>query len=233
MRVFRNRLQRVPHRPVMHIAVALSARIVLKIRGRRTGPIRHRCAIFGDYALDDIVEELDIVLPDALALLWVECFFEVDAVTPETPARFHFVVAAPQSDAGMIAQSLHLFGHFCAHVLLEGEVSGNHGTAEHEVLPNHDAKLVADVVKVVRFVVAAAPVTDHVHMGVARRLKNLPMLRRRNASHETVERNYVRALGEDGYAIHDERNTLAPLIWLAAQFEGTQTGADAGVILDR
>src|SRR6266850_1563319 len=111
----------------------------------------------------------------------------------------------------MIAQPLDLLRHFFTNVLLKGQVSGNHGAAEHEVLPHHDAEFVADIVEVIGFVVAAAPIPDHVHVSIARRLENLAMLSRSDAGGETVERNDVSAFGEYRNAIHHEREALPPL----------------------
>ena len=78
----------------------------------------------------------------------------------------------------MIAQPPKLVFGFLLHVQLEGVGAGLPVVAEHEVLPDHDAELVADVIELVGFVVAAAPVADHVHVGVHRRLQDLAILLR-------------------------------------------------------
>src|SRR6266513_1085820 len=108
----------------------------------------------------------------------------------------------------MITQALHLLRYFFADVFLKSKISGNHGAAEHEVLPYHDAEFVADIVEVVGFVISTAPVPDHVHVGVTRRLKNLAVLRGRDAGGETVEGNHVGTLGEYWNAVHDEGEAL-------------------------
>ena len=125
----------------------------------------------------------------------------------------------------MIAQPLDLFRHFLADVFLKGGIAGHHGSAKHEILPDHDSQLIADVIEIVGFVVAAAPVADHIHVSIAGRLQNLPMLRRRDTGREAVKRDYIGAFGEDWDAIHHEGETLAPLIGFAAQLERTEAGA--------
>src|SRR4029077_18632683 len=107
----------------------------------------------------------------------------------------------------MIAQALHLLDHLLPDILLKGRISRDHGSSEHEILPDHDAQFIADVIEVVRLVVATAPVPDHVHVSISRRLQNLPMLRRRDASWEAVEWNYIRALGKDRNPIHHKGKT--------------------------
>ena len=73
----------------------------------------------------------------------------------------------------MIAQALDLLDGFLRHIVLKITAARDHVAAEDELLPHHDAQLIADIVKIVRFVIAAAPLADHVHMRVARRFQNL------------------------------------------------------------
>ncbi len=131
----------------------------------------------------------------------------------------------------MIAQALDLLDHLLPHTFLKGGISRDHGSAEHEILPDHDAQLIADVIEVIRLVVASAPVPDHVHVSIARRLQNLPMLRRRDSSHEAVERNYIRAFGKNRNTVHHKRKAFPPLIRIAAQFKRAQSGAQFGAVL--
>src|ERR1019366_9460011 len=132
----------------------------------------------------------------------------------------------------MIPQPFYLFCDFRAHVLLECRITRHHGAAEHEILPHHDAQFVADVVEVVGLVIAAAPMADHVHVRIPRRLQDLAMLRWSNASREAVEGNHVRAFRENRNSIHDKSETSSPLIRLAAQFERAQSGTQLGTIFD-
>ena len=92
---------------------------------------------------------------------------------------FGLVVAAPDDDAGMIAQAPHLVFGFRRDVQLEGIGARLPVVAEHEVLPDHDAEFVAELVELVGLVIAAAPVADHVHVGVRGRLENAAVVGRR------------------------------------------------------
>ncbi len=170
------------------------------------------------------MEEHDVVLPDALALRRRDGLFESETVAPGLPSGFDFVVAAPEHDAGVIAQTLDLLRSFFANVLLKCQVARHHVAAEHELLPDHQAQFVAEIVEVVALVNAAAPLAHHVHVSVARGLENLPLLRGRDPAGKAVKGDDVRAFGEYRNAVHDESEAGAPLVRRAAQFEGAQAG---------
>jgi len=160
----------VPDAPEVHVTVVLAIGRLFEIGAGGAWPVRRGRTVLLDYALDDVVKEHDVVLPDALAFGWCDRFLERQPVGPDLPARFDLVVAAPEHDAGMIAEALYLLDGLFAHVLLKRQVTGHHVAAEHELLPNHKAQLVADVVEVVALVNAAAPLAHHVHVGIARGL---------------------------------------------------------------
>ena len=124
----------------------------------------------------------------------------------------------------MIAQAAHLVLGLGLDVQLESIGAGLPVVAEHEILPDHDAKLVADRVELVGLVVAAAPVANHVHVGVARGLQNAAIIRGRDAVGKAVERNDVRALGEHGNSVDDKLKAAAPLVEMAIEHDGAQAG---------
>src|SRR4029079_2877030 len=161
--VFGDGLECVPDRPIVHVAIFLTAGIVLEVGGWRTGPVGNGRAVVCNDTLNDVVEEYDVVLPYAFALRRGEGFLEVDAVSPVAPSGLDFIVATPERDAWMIAEPLDLLGRFLANVFLYRRGAGDNGATEHEVLPDENAELIADVVKVVGFVIAAAPMAHHVH----------------------------------------------------------------------
>jgi hypothetical protein len=109
-------------------------------------------------------------------------------------------------------------------VQLEGIGARLPVVAEHEVLPDHDAQLIADCVELVRLVIAAAPVADYIHIGVARRLQNAAIVGGGYATGKAVEGNHVRALGEDGNAVDHQFKAAAPLVQFAMQHDRAQTG---------
>ena len=110
----------------------------------------------------------------------------------------------------MVAQAAHLVLGLGLDVELEVVGARLPVVAEHEVLPDHDAQLVADGVELVGLVVTAAPVADHVHVGVARGLQNAAIIRGGDAVGKAVEWDNVRALGEDGNAVDDEAERTGP-----------------------
>ncbi len=102
----------------------------------------------------------------------------------------------------MIAQAANLVLCLGFDVLLEVVGARLPVIAEHEVLPHHEPEFVADRIELVGLVVAAAPVADHVHVGIARRLQNAPVIRGRHAIGKAVEGNNVGALGKDRNPVH-------------------------------
>src|SRR6267378_1199966 len=107
----------------MHVAVALTAGIVFKVRGWRTRPVRHRRPGLSHDALDDVVKQDDVVLPNSFALGWRESLFEIHSISPVSPTRLDFVVAAPERNTRMISQPFYLLRDFLADIFLECEVS--------------------------------------------------------------------------------------------------------------
>ena len=221
--VVRSRRLLVPNRPVMHIAVVLIVGNLFEVGAGRTGRVGHGIGVLRDRAPQDVGEQDHVILPDAVAGFWRDRFFEFLAIAPVLPAGFNFIIAAPDHDAGMIAQALDLIDGFLPHIFLKGNVAGNHVAAEHEFLPDHNAEFIADIVEIVGLVVTAAPLANHVHVRIASGLKNIAMNLGSDTVRKAVERNHVRAFGEDGDAIHHELETLAPLIGNAAQFDRTQS----------
>src|ERR1700733_15619948 len=142
------------------------------------------------------------------------------------PAGFDLVVAAPENHARMIAQTHDLLDCFLAHVILKRSVAGDHVSAKHEFLPDHNSEFVADVEEIVGFVIASAPLADHIHVRVPSRPKNSAVRLGRYAIREAVERNDIGAFGEDKNTIHNELKTLPPRIRHAAQFDRRHTGLD-------
>ena len=137
----------------------------------------------------------------------------------------------------MVAQAPHLVLGLGLDVQLEGVGARLPVVAEHEVLPDHDAQLVADRVELVGLVVAAAPVADHVHVGVARRLQDAAVVGRGHAIGEAVEGNHVRAFGGcDGFREENEEiyaDLLRALDLIGLHLKVIQNPADEIVPLVR
>ena len=83
---------------------------------------------------------------------------------------------------------------------------------EHEILPNHEAEFVAEIVEMVKLVASAAPDADHVHVGCGGGVEQFLCQFRRGGGRERVGRNPVGALAEDFAAVDPEGKARASLI---------------------
>src|SRR5579862_5259030 len=71
---------------------------------------------------------------------------------------------------------------------------------------------------------AATPFANHIHVRIARRLQNVSVHFRCNASRKAVKGNDIGAFGKNRNSVDDKFETLSPLIWLPPQFHGAQSG---------
>ena len=67
----------------------------------------------------------------------------------------------------MITQPFHIVDRFGANVIEKLLIRGIHAASEHEILPDKDSHFVAQLIKLVSFVNAAAPHAQHIHIAVA------------------------------------------------------------------
>ncbi|OQC22779.1 MAG: hypothetical protein BWX70_03034 [Verrucomicrobia bacterium ADurb.Bin070] len=100
-------------------------------------------------------------------------------------------------------------GQFRAHLLQKRAVRGIQRARKHEVVPDHQAQLVAKLVKGVILELAAAPQTDHVHVRVARRRQQVAVALRCLTLRQTVTGDPVRPLAEEILPVYSERHTHA------------------------
>ncbi|TLN05016.1 fructose 1,6-bisphosphatase, partial [bacterium] len=110
----------------------------------------------------------------------------------------------------------------------EGLVAGEHGAGEHEVLPDDEAELVAEVVKLRRLVDAAAPDAEHVHVGLDGRAEQALILGPAEPAGKAVGRNPIRALGEKGHAVCGEIKARPPPVGLPLEPEFAEADAPGG-----
>src|SRR2546423_6202298 len=141
------------------------------------------------------------------------------------PRGLDLVVATPDDDARMIPQTLDVIRGLRADVVKKGLIARIHAAREHELLPQKDAHLVAQLVEVVRLVDASTPHAQHVHVCVARRLDELTVSLPRHARRETVSRNPVRAFCENWNAVDYEREALARRVGLLPQLDRAKADA--------
>ena len=198
------RLVAEPHAPVVHVAgrvVLPPVAEVARPEARRTRPERARGIAFAADRVQLLrARGAEPHVLRAHLLVAVEPLRRADAL----------VVAAPERDRRVVAQVLHLVADLAAHAGEEVLVARIGGAGEHEVVPDHDAELVAGLVERGMLELAAAPHAHHVHVGRLRVAEQLavvavlPVL-------ERVARNPVRALAEDALAVHGDRHLAALL----------------------
>ena len=137
--------------------------------------------------------------------------------------REAFVVAAPERDAGVVAQAAHLVGALLADVREEVRMRRVRHAGEHHVVPEEDAETVALVVEEVALEVAAAPHADHVHVRRDGAAEQVAGALRGLVAGSRVARNPVRALREDGDAVHADREARAGLVRRAVDLDPAQS----------
>ena len=76
------------------------------------------------------------------------------------PSLLHFVIPAPEGDAGMMAQTADVVVKFGTDIFHKSIVEGGVSSAsEHEILPDANAKFIAEVVERISLVETTAPDT--------------------------------------------------------------------------
>src|SRR5215469_7607074 len=123
----------------------------------------------------------------------------------------------------MIPQAPDLIDRFLADILLKCRITWNHIATKHEFLPDHDSQLVADVVKIVRFVIRATPCAHHVHVRVTRSLENLPVPLGSHAIWKAIKWDYVSPLRKHRNSVYNEREALSPFVRDAPELERTES----------
>ena len=137
----------------------------------------------------------------------------------------HLVVAAPDGDAGVRGEALHLIAHLGVDLAQEVRRRRVLRAGEHHVLPDEQAAFVAGIVEGVELVEAAAPHPDHVHVGGNRLVEQAldPLLR--DARGERIGGDPVCPLGEDRYAVDLEGHRGAGRVRLVDEPQPAQADA--------
>ena len=102
----------------------------------------------------------------------------------------------------MIAKPLYNYGCFLFNFIQEPLSVGVVGAGEHKILPDHYSKPVAKLVKLVCFVVAAAPYTKHIYIGVGCSVQEFLIIAAGNRACKYGGWNPVCALSENGLAVY-------------------------------
>ena len=115
----------------------------------------------------------------------------------------------------MVADPFNVIDELCPDICLKFLRQVIHAAGEHEVLPHDQAQLVAGVPEGIRRIMAAAPDTDAVEMGVFRLRQKLMGPLRRHTGQDVVLRNIIRAHGKDAHAVHLMAEAFSPLVLFA------------------
>lgn len=214
----------VPYAPVVGVAVAAVGRGVLECEGGG-GPVGYPAAVFLDY----LGEDPEIHILELAGGKFLDAFLLIIVVFAP-PAVVHvltLVVAAPEGDGTVVAQSLHVVDGLLADIGQEYGVGGVGGAGEHEVLPDEHAVSVAEFVEIVVLVDAASPYANHVHVDGLGVEHMLLVAFGGDTRKEIVERYHIDAFCKDGLAVEFEIEAVAVGVGLVDQLERAQ--ADFGV----
>jgi len=146
---------------------------------------------------------------------------------------FVFVVAANQRQTRVMAKPPQIVDDFFSHRRNERLVVHIVNRAsEHQILPNEQAKFVAQIEKVIGRVDAAAPDANHVvvrrHGGFEQSFGDCFV----GSAKKIVFGNVVGALGEDFQSVDDEGEGFAPDVFFAFQANRAKADALDGQIAD-
>src|SRR6266481_8057138 len=125
----------------------------------------------------------------------------------------------------MITQALDVIDRFLANVVEKLLVARVHAAAEHEVLPDENPLLVAEIIEIVTLVNTAAPDAQHIHVGVAHGAKQFAILVPGDASRKAVSRNPVAAFGKDRHAVDYKGEAFAGIVALLSELQCAQARA--------
>ena len=130
----------------------------------------------------------------------------------------------------MVPQAADVVAKLGADVLLKGVGQVVDRAGEHEVLPDKQAQLVADIVEPVVRVEAAAPDADAVHVGGSGVLQEPSRASRVHAGQQIVLGDIVGAHGKDVHAVDAVAEALAPIVPAAGDRHRAQADAAAPAV---
>ena len=122
-------------------------------------------------------------------------------------------------------EALHLLDGFGFGGCEKRLVAGIERAGIHEILPDHEAQFVAEVVKCLVLVDAAAPDAHHVHVGIGGGLERRLVVLALQSVGEDMIRNPVGPLGEDGTTVDQKSKTRAELIRRLVERDRAQADA--------
>ena len=157
----------------------------------------------------------------------------ISDVLPFHPGRLHLIVAAQQAQGRVVPDPAQVVFRFPCNAFPECVRQLVDITGKHQVLPDHQAHLIAQVKKVVAWIDSAAPDPDRIEMAVFA----VPQQTRRflfaHAGQQAVLRNIVAAHGEEFHAVAAQREGFAALIRFPGDRHRPQAQAQDSFIFRR
>ena len=163
--IVRKRLFTVPYIPVMGIpSVFVPGIVVISAGGRGGRPVK-ALRVFRFYHLRyDIFKNFNVV-----TFLF---FGRLPAFIQRL--SFHFVVAAPESNAGMVTQPAYILPYLFPDIFIKRLVQFIGSARKHEILPDKQSQFITDIVKIIVRIITAAPDSYGIVIGCLAIRKKLP-----------------------------------------------------------
>ncbi len=219
--IFRERLAAVPYLPVMHIAFVLRVRLLeAATGGRRSQPVeRIRVHSLGHRRKQNL-ELLNIIRTELGA------FGEI----PIHPRLLHLIIAAPNSERGMMPNPLDVILHFSGNFLGEALRHLIFRAGEQMILPHDQTILIAQLVEIIVGIEASAPYSNAIEVRVDAIANEPPGSFLAMPSANIVLRNIIGAHRKDGMTVHFNLEGLAPPIRLLLDRQRTKSNFEAPLL---
>ena len=124
----------------------------------------------------------------------------------------NLIVSTPQSKAGMVADPFDVIDEFRPDICLKFFRQIIHAAGKHEILPDDQSQLIADIPEGVRRIMTAAPDADAVEMSIFRLKQQIAGPLRRHPGQDIVLRNIIRSHGENANPVHLMTEAFSPLV---------------------
>ena len=132
------------------------------------------------------------------------------------------VITAPERDGGMRGEAFHLIIDLVFDIVEEILAAGIEIAGEHEILPDQQAKTVAEIVEPVFLIEPAAPDADHVHIGLDRGAEKVFGLFPAGQRIKRIGGDPVGAAAEDFPAVDAEGEAAAGLVLVRQKLDGSE-----------
>ena len=208
-------LEPVPDLPVVHVPpVRIIGRVKTAARRGGGGPVKRvGIDLFPDFR-NQTFKEPYIIGPERRGMM--------AHVFPLGPGYFHFIVAAPQAQTGVMPEPGHVLPYLFGDVSRKCVIQHIDITGEHQVLPDYEAQFVADVIKIIVGVIAAAPDPQAVKIGLDAIFQQPPGTLRPDPGKHRIFGDIVGAHGENFDPVHRQGKFPSPLVIFRTDRHGTQ-----------